>query len=1281
MKKMASTKQQKIAESLFILNHRQLSVLNRLYIMKCTLSDPATRPNFMPGVDKAFDSAWKILLKKFPVFDAKTPASTLQIFNSQTEIVKQMSGFYYNLVDVLEVKDNVLDLLLRITVSGVKLEITVNSELTRLYLELIANYFSMMYFLTCLPDLKAILALFNLIYEQANGKTEPSFSRMAERFTDPPEAMIKNLHLDVNPHSQIIAGALASLGDLFGRRLVRAQNWRDGLFLDILSEPAKITHTALSDQLSCELLPYEMMERWVIFGYLVIYPTLTEDDDAFNRLRLALRNSYVVVLYRDEVVHVHSLLTSFLETVWTARSTSKRLTDIKESLSIACSQAPGVHSDRRSYLRTALRQLHSILADQPGLLGPKAFIVFWGLSYATDEIHWLLRHSCNLPLKKSVNSDDLTDLALPELLFYMEDLRNLLRTYSQVIQRFHVQLLSSYDAPGLEEYLRPVLSRLPIDEVEMFNGMLTHLHDVGEVRQALDRNAQFALCDFSGLRLDWLRLQATLSAKDSPLNLCEYPRLAEHLHSTVFHTKLVDQLDELLRQVCDLTIFYFYRTKFEEIFIHSLNIPSQLRYTGVFPTLCTYFTQASHDLCPKERFLIGCTSATLAKKFCADIVEAICTCLFNRMDEICALVQQLAPQNAVAWLPEEILGKKREAASKSAVDSSHTHNGYGTMRYSDRQGTKTSTSNSWSGSKGGTPIVKVTPGVESFRRDRAEQTQSDRTLFTLSQLCFALTYRREINLPGEVFDPRMILQSELQSRLFEGLNPSIHLGVPEKTEPAIRRITKPTEMLRRARALMEVLIEMEDFVRIDVVTVFTNVFGQHTQPRDPTKNLPTLTSQYAEWYSDIFMRHAYMGHFVYSPLLKSFVSMVSSEVVRFRAEDYADLNELRALAELIGPTGMRHICSQLVQQIGSRIDEVKKLVLQNRSTLEELRGSFDNPVKTRQLAAQLLNVDTLLSYLKEIGIALAFQSLCQEAVGDVLQSRTPFLVSTGKRIKSFMLQQAGGKLLPPSPGPNGLDANGLPIDYDCLSRLFESQLLTANLCSAMGMPTELDPGICHYLRSRRQSSASVAAVSGGGSGGNAQVNGGSVNLDYHVACLFIVFAANALPQLARAEGCKYHINLEANEGNIHCIAYAVTAIMIAMFSVLNPGDLEERSTEFLALASSNLLRLGLETSSSLVSAEISGTAPLPQHHHHQQGSSGSGSGSVAPNSRNRDAVYLLFDHIVRLSPFLTASLQEACFPYALIRSAYHHVACHHGGTAAASGGGQNSHPSSSSDIH
>ncbi|VDL30121.1 unnamed protein product [Hymenolepis diminuta] len=104
-----------------------------------------------------------------------------------------------------------------------------------------------------------------------------------------------------------------------------------------------------------------------------------------------------------------------------------------------------------------------------------------------------------------------------------------------------------------------------------------------------------------------------------------------------------------------------------------------------------------------------------------------------------------------------------------------------------------------------------------------------------------------------------------------------------------------------------------------------------------------------------------------------------------------------------------------------------------------------------------------------------------------------------------------------------------------------------------------------------------------------------------------------------------------------------------MFSVLSPGDLEERSTEFLALASSNLLRLGLESCSSLVSAaEISGAAENSSSRHNNN--------STNTNSGNRDSVYLLFDEIVRLSPVLTANLQEACFPYALIRSAYSHLA-------------------------
>ncbi|VDD83992.1 unnamed protein product [Mesocestoides corti] len=338
---------------------------------------------------------------------------------------------------------------------------------------------------------------------------------------------------------------------------------------------------------------------------------------------------------------------------------------------------------------------------------------------------------------------------------------------------------------------------------------------------------------------------------------------------------------------------------------------------------------------------------------------------------------------------------------------------------------------------------------------------------------------------------------------------------------------------------------------------------------------------------------------------------------------------------------MKHLNDRILDQVGSRVDEVKKLVILNRPLLEELRGAFDDPVKTRKLATQLQKVDVLLSYLREIGVALAFLSLCREAVGDVIKLRAPFLVDTAKSIRTYMRRQGGGRLLPPATLEPDLN------NSDDLARLLEAQLLTSNLCTTMGLSCDgLDARLCALLR---QAHRSPSSMNGSGGGATAPTAESPLNLQYHIACLLIVFVANALPQLARVNGCAYLVNLSANEGNMHCIAYAVTTIMICMFSVLSPGDLEERSTEFLALASSNLLRLGLETSSNLVSAaEISGAGDNATSLRH--------SGNLnSVSSYNRDSVYLLFDEIVRLSPVLTANLQEACFPYALIRSAYNHL--------------------------
>lgn len=85
-------------------------------------------------------------------------------------------------------------------------------------------------------------------------------------------------------------------------------------------------------------------------------------------------------------------------------------------------------------VHTDCLQMNLLFIDQPGLLGPKSMLAFIMLSHARDEIHWLLRHADNLPQvkgKAKPNPEDLNDRHLPELLFYIEELRGM-RKYDLV---------------------------------------------------------------------------------------------------------------------------------------------------------------------------------------------------------------------------------------------------------------------------------------------------------------------------------------------------------------------------------------------------------------------------------------------------------------------------------------------------------------------------------------------------------------------------------------------------------------------------------------------------------------------------------------------------------------------------------------------------------------------------------------------------------------------------------------------------------------------------------
>lgn len=69
-----------------------------------------------------------------------------------------------------------------------------------------------------------------------------------------------------------------------------------------------------------------------------------------------------------------------------------------------------------------------------------------------------------------------------------------------------------------------------------------------------------------GLRLDWFRFQAYVSRSRSSFSLTDEHnhKFAVTMNTTVFHLKMVDLLEEMLRETSDLSLYWY---KFSSLII------------------------------------------------------------------------------------------------------------------------------------------------------------------------------------------------------------------------------------------------------------------------------------------------------------------------------------------------------------------------------------------------------------------------------------------------------------------------------------------------------------------------------------------------------------------------------------------------------------------------------------------------------------------------------------------------------------------------------------------
>nr|NVI74262.1 HEM-protein [Cucujiformia] len=354
--------------------------------------------------------------------------------------------------------------------------------------------------------------------------------------------------------------------------------------------------------------------------------------------------------------------------------------------------------------------------------------------------------------------------------------------------------------------------------------------------------------------------------------------------------------------------------------------------------------------CPEERHHIRERSLSVVNMFLDEMAKEAKNIITAICDAQCKMSDKLLPKNCAQLIAAQLQKKKKDKNKKNIIEIER-------------------------------------PGKESYRKTRENLTTMDKLHMALTELCYSINYFSNINVWEYTFAPREYLHQHLETRFSKALVGMVMYN------PDTNEIAKPSELLVSVRAYMNVLQTVENYVHIDITRVFNNCLLQQTQPLDSHGD-KTIAAIYTQWYSEVLLRRVSGGNIIFSMNQKSFVSLTVEGSIPFNPEEYSDVNELRALAELIGPYGMKQVNETLMWHIASQVVELKKLAEANKEVLLALRTNFDKPDVMKEQFKKLTHVENVLQRMTIVGVILSFRNLAQSCLTDILNQRIPFLLSS-----------------------------------------------------------------------------------------------------------------------------------------------------------------------------------------------------------------------------------------------------------------------------------------------
>lgn len=587
--------------------------------------------------------------------------------------------------------------------------------------------------------------------------------------------------------------------------------------------------------------------------------------------------------------------------------------------------------------------------------------------------------------------------------------------------------------------------------------------------------------DFQALRLDWFRLQALTSVNKAALSLkdADNGSLAPAMNGVIVHSKLVDHFEEMLIEQADMSFLCFFSHQFESEFNRTLKSASIVRYIIGFPMVCGEFLNATSPFCPEERISIGERCVNSVNHFLEMIAKEVKNLLGLLCSERMNLDDQLFPFKASVYYNQTHASKTKQKSSKVAA-------------------------------------APANPGDESYRRRRESTVKKDSSLQNMVAICFSVNCFPTITAWDHTFSPREYLVTHLEDLFMKHV-----VGMLNYNSETLE-IARPSEVLARIQSYMCSLRNLELYVNIDMTRVLTAVLLQETQQLD-SKGESTVASIYTAWYTNTLLKRVASGSVCYSKSRKCFVSRKS---LPFKAEEYTDLTELQALAEIIGPYGIKYFGEKLMEHVSGQVKELKKLVVANQDTLLALHTNRDKPEIFTEVLRKLKSSEDLVARTTIVGIIMAFRKLTLEALNSVLSSRIPFLLSS---ITDFKIN--------------------IPD---------KSSDIADQMAIAGGIPCNVDPLLYNIIKTQKHCDKSRE--------------------DYTIWSLYLVFVGVTLPrELAFKADTTFLPFFEGHENNAHCLPIAVNALAGTIFALYGETHQKERMKEFLVFISSRIMILAKET--------------------------------------------------------------------------------------------------------